>query len=681
MEGKPAAPALGGRLSEPEVSRFYVTTPIYYVNDAPHLGHAYTSVAADTLARWRRLRGDEVMFVTGTDEHGQKVQQAAERTGLTPQEHADRYSARFRALLAQIDAQPDHFIRTTDASHIAFVRSFLQRLYDEDQLYAADYSGWYSTSAERFWKEEELKDGKCPDSGLPVEWVTEKNWFFKMSAYQGQLLAHIEANPTCIQPELRRNEVLGYLRKPLEDLCISRPKSRLSWGIPLPFDPEYVTYVWFDALSNYLSALVGGKEAFWPATFHLLGKDILTFHTVYWFSMLMAGGYALPTHVYAHGWWLIEGRKMSKSLKNVVDPTMLVECYGADALRYFLLREIPFGGDGDFSHKALLVRHDSDLANDYGNLAHRALSMSTNWLGGVVPAAGPLTDADEALAAIALTATEAFDRNVSTAQFRAGIEALLELIRAGNSYVDRQAPWALNKAGDRERLATVLRVTLEVCRIAASHLACIQPKKSAELLAKLGLSAPDLAPTFDRLTVGAALTVGDPLFPRLGELPAPIQAAIAEAEAAQAAAAPEEKPKKKYEKKPEPKPKEPSVSTDAAAATTPAAPAAPAEITYDDFTKVALRTGVILSAERHPNADRLLVLKVDTAEAEPRQIVAGIAEFYAPEALVGKTVVVVTNLAPRKMRGLWSQGMLLAAGEQAALLTTLAEVPAGSSIK
>ena len=663
------------------MSRFYVSTPIYYVNDVPHLGHAYTTVAADAVARWRRLRGDDVFFLTGTDEHGQKVQRAAEKLGRTSKEHADATHVRFKELWERLTVRYDHFLRTTDESHERFVQAQLQKLHDAGELYTAEYSGWYSTSEERFWAEEELVDGKCPTSGQPVEWITEKNWFFKMSAYQEKLLAHIAAHPDCIQPELRRNEVLGYLKKPLGDLCISRPKARLAWGIPLPFDPEYVTYVWFDALTNYVSALEGGREAFWPADYHVIGKDILTFHTVYWFTMLFAMGYPPPRHVYAHGWWMVEGRKMSKSLGNVVNPHMLVDAYGADALRYFLLREIPFGGDGDFAHQAFLVRYNADLANDLGNLAHRALSMTEKWLGGVVPAVGPATDNDTALATLAAKAAAGFDTQISALQFRQALEALWELVRAGNKYIDTEEPWALNKRGDTARLGAVLRNVLEVCRIAGSHLACVMPEKSAELLAKMGVGEADPSPALDRLVEREPVRAGDPLFPRLLELPPAIAEALAVANAAaaaEAAAAPPKSDKKDKKKPSSPKPApEPAVSTESTAAETPAIPL----IEYDDFAKVALRVGAIVSAERHPNAERLLVLKVDVGEPEPRQIVAGIAAFYDPATLVGKKIVVVINLKPAKLRGVVSQGMLLAAGEAAALLSPIADCAPGTLIK
>ncbi len=650
---------------------FYVTTPIYYVNDAPHIGHAYTTVAADALARWHRLNGRPTFFLTGTDEHGQKVLRAAEKLGRTPQEHADVTHQRFKDLWVRLHIQYDDFIRTTEPRHRTFVTGLLQKLYDLGWMYAADYSGWYSTSAERFWTDEEVAAattlalgkpvsiadlhagtaGVCPDSGSAVEWITETNWFFKMSAFQARLIAHIHDNPFSIQPDTRRNEVLGYLRKPLGDLCISRPKARLPWGIPLPWDSEYVTYVWFDALSNYMSALQetpGRFEQFWPEALHLVGKDILTFHTVYWFSMLMAAEIAPPKQVYAHGWWLMTGKKMSKSLGNVIKPDALIDAYGADAVRFFLLREIPFGGDGEFSHEGFLLRYNSDLANDLGNLGHRSLSMASQWLGGKVPVAGPLNDADVELQAVAARSAAAFATHMDTCQFKAALEGLWELVRAGNKYIDSQAPWALNKRGDTERLATVLRNALEVMRIAVSHLACVFPAKAAEMLDRLGLAAPDLTPTLDRLTPGNTLRVGDPLFPRLLDIP------------------------------------ESLMSTEPQA---PVAPVVPTEIVpqieYEDFAKLQLRTGLVLTAEKHPKADRLLVLSVDIGEEKPRTIVAGIAAVYDPAELVGKTIIVVANLKPAKLRGIESQGMLLAAGgsDIASILTPYRAVPPGSVVK
>lgn len=665
---------------------FYVTTPIYYVNDAPHIGHAYTTVAADALARWHRLNGRPTFFLTGTDEHGQKVQRAAEKLGRTPLEHADIMHVRFKALWDRLDIQYDDFIRTTEPRHTRFVQDLLQKLHDQGELYQAPYSGWYSTSAERFWSDEEVAAatalalgkpvtaadlhngvaGVCPDTGSTVEWLTEHNWFFRMSAYQDRLIAHITEHPTCIMPETRRNEVLGYLRKPLSDLCISRPKSRLSWGIPLPFAPEYVTYVWFDALSNYVSALQDppSRLSFWPEALQLVGKDILTFHTVYWFSFLFAAGLTPPKQVYAHGWWLMTGKKMSKSVGNVIKPDAVIDAYGADALRYFLLAAVPFGGDGEFTHEAFLHKFNSDLANDVGNLSHRATSMPAKWLGAVVPAVGVQTDDDLELQAVAVRATAAFRAQMDLVQFKAALEGLWELVRAGNNYIEKQAPWALNKAGNTARLGTVLRNVMEVVRVAYSYLACVTPGKSREVLDRLGLAAPDLDPTFDRLVTGRPVSHRDPIFLRLDTVPESLLSTDPVVPAVPVA------------------PVAPVAPVVAAAA--PAADAAPiAQIEYDDFAKVQLRTGVVLTAEKHPKADRLLVLTVDVGEEKPRTIVAGIAAVYDPPELVGKTVIVVMNLKPAKLRGIESQGMLLAAGgsDVASILTPYRPVPPGSVVK
>jgi methionyl-tRNA synthetase len=650
------------------VSRFYVTTPIYYVNDVPHVGHAYTTVAADTLARWHRLNGRTVRFLTGTDEHGQKVARAAAKLGRTPQAHVDALYGNFQALWERLDCRYDDFIRTTEPRHVEVVRSFLQQLWERGEIYAKDYSGWYSTSAERFWSTEEVTPagaspadvesgrvpGVCPDTGQAVEWLTERNYFFKMSAYQERLLAHIAEHPESIRPEMRRNEVLGYLKKPLGDLCISRPKARLSWGIPLPFDEDYVTYVWFDALSNYVSALGEDRAAWWPADLHIVGKDILTFHTVYWFSMLMALGLEPPKCVYAHGWWTVRRAKMSKSAGNMVDPNALIDRYGPDALRYFLLREIPFGGDGDYSPEAFLVRYNADLANDLGNLAHRSLSMAEKWLGGELPAAGPPTPADEAFLALGQTAVATFREQIEGYQFKQALEGLWDFVRAGNKYLDTEAPWTLARKGETARLAAVLRNALECVRVAASHLACVCPSKSAALLQKLGLSSPDLSVSLQALPAGARVAAGEPLFPRI-------------------------------EAEPEPAEKESIVSEVAPAAPVPAAPEAPAfePIDYADFAKIQLKVGKILTAERVPKADKLLKLSVDVGEAVPRTILAGIAKSHTPESLVGQQVTVVANLKPRVMRGIESQGMLLAAGGEdvAALVAPGIAIAPGTGVK
>ncbi|NCG21981.1 MAG: methionine--tRNA ligase, partial [Rhodobacterales bacterium] len=473
---------------------FYITTPIYYVNGAPHIGHAYTTIAADAVSRYQRSKGLEVRFLTGVDEHGQKVLKAAEARGLTPQAHCDDLVVVWKQMMANLDITYDRFIRTTDDDHQSVVKAALNKLWKQDLIYQDTYTGWYSTAAERFWTEKDLVDGKCPDTGQAVEEITETNYFFKMGQYQARLIQHISDNPGFIQPVSRQNEVLGFLRRDLNDLCISRPKSRMSWGIPLPFDEEYVTYVWFDALLNYLTGTgyhPDGDDSYlkyWPVDFHLLGKDILTTHAVYWSTLLMALEVPLPKHFYAHGWWTVDGQKMSKSLGNTIDVGLLSECFGVDAARYFFLREISFGADGGFSYDGFLTRYNADLANDLGNMAHRGLSMTTNWLGAKVPQHGPLNDADLALRAQATQSLLAFDNQMEGLQFNKALDALWDLVRAGNKYIDSQQPWALNKAGDTERLATVMRHVLEVCFFVGVLLRGVMPHKSVELLTKLGRS-------------------------------------------------------------------------------------------------------------------------------------------------------------------------------------------------
>ncbi|MEZ4317278.1 MAG: methionine--tRNA ligase [Myxococcota bacterium] len=634
---------------------FYITTPIYYVNGNPHIGHAYTTTAADAIARYRRLEGRSVFFLTGTDEHGQKVLEAADKRGMTPKAHCDDMVPRWKSMMADLQIEYDRFLRTTDDDHIAVVQSVLSRLYERGCMYLDSYTGWYSTAAERFWTEKDLIDGKCPDSGQPVVEITEENWFFKMSAYGDQLRAHILENPGFIQPESRRNEVLGFLDKGLGDLCISRPKSRMGWGIEIPFAKDYVTYVWFDALLNYLTGTgypVDGADGewqhTWPPDFQLLGKDILTTHAVYWITMLLALDVPLPKTLFAHGWWVSgDGEKMSKSLGNTIEVDTLKSEYGLDAVRYFLLREIAFGADARFTYEGFNQRYNDDLANDFGNLAHRGLSMTTNWLGGRIPPLGERTEAEEGLVQAARDAIDGLHTALETLQYHKGLEAVNALVRAANGYIEQTQPWALNKAGNTARLQTVKRHVLEVCHVAAALQLFVMPNKCAELLGKLGVDDATAAFRAVRtasdplalLVEGTPITLGDPLFPRFRELPASIQAMFAS----------------------EPEPKKPAKKEKKAKS----APPPPAEIEFTDFQKVQLKVGRVQSAEPHPDADRLLVLKVDVGEAAPRQIVAGIASKFAPADVVGRTVVVVANLKPAMLRGVESQGMLLAAGGNA----------------
>ena len=654
---------------------FYITTPIYYVNDKPHLGHAYTTIAADVVTRWHRLNGRPAYFLTGTDEHGQKVYEAAAKRGITAQQHVDDLCEPFKALWVALGIQHDDFIRTTEERHTSVVQDVLQRLFDEGDIYTADYEGWYSTSAERFWTEKDLVDGKCPDTGTKVEWIKEKNYVFRMSKYADQLRDYIADNPDFLRPASRKNEVLGYLKKDVGDLCISRPKSRLPWGIPFPMDPDYVTYVWFDALLNYISAIGfhpdGSSDEFskwWPASYHLVGKDILTTHSVYWSTMLFAMGLQPAQCLYAHGWWTIEGQKMSKSIGNVVDPHLLIDCYGADAVRYFLMREILFGADGDFSHMGFMTRYNADLANDLGNLAHRSLSMTTKWLDAKTPALDANTAADDALQALADEAVADFAKNIEAMQISTALESLWRLVQAGNKYIDDMEPWKLNREGQTARLAGVMRRCLEVCRVAAVLLSPVAPTKAMELASKLGMSGLEIDGVGDLsgLMEGAPVNAGEPLFPRMVELPERIQTALQGAlpDKAQAAADKAEAKKKKQE-----------AQVDAQVEENP-------YIQFEDFLKVQLKVGEIVEAEKHPNADRLLALKVEVGEERPRSIVAGIAAKYAAEDLLGKKIVIVANLKPRKLRGVLSEGMLLAATGDAleGLVTVDPDVNYGSTV-
>ncbi len=609
------------------MQNFYVTTPIYYVNDAPHIGHSYTTVLADILTRFHKILGYQTFFLTGTDEHGQKVQRAAAKREVTPQEHVDEYYHRFEDLWKKMGICNDFFIRTTYKEHKDYVRECLQKLWDKGEIYSKEYEGWYSVGEERFFSEDELDENKCdPISHRPVEWLKEKNYFFKMSKYQQQLIDHLNQNPDWIVPDYRRNEILGFLRQPLNDLCISRPKARLSWGIPLPFDEEYVTYVWFDALLNYVSASTAFHKTFadgtpiWPASFHLIGKDILTTHSVYWPTMLMALDIPLPKHILAHGWWLVNGgEKMSKSAGNVVNPMDYMEKYGNDAFRYYLAREMVVGQDANFTHDSFVRRINADLANDLGNVLNRVHKLVSTNFEGKLPAATNMDDAANDVMNLAKKVIEDIKQDLPQARLSQSIENIMSLVRSINRYFEIKAPWKLAKdPALKDELATVLYVAAEAVRLSLCMLWPVIPTKAEEGLTMLGTkftSANDLA--WGILKGGETFGEGKPLFPRIEE---------------------EVKPQVQQQK---PKQNKPLMAEDVPAA-------------------MDLRVGQIKEVANHPDADSLYVLKVDAGEGELRTICSGLKKSYEASELQDRKILLFANLKPAPLRGIMSSGMLLA---------------------
>jgi methionyl-tRNA synthetase len=636
--------------------RFYVTTPIYYVNARPHLGHAYTTIVADVARRFHAMCGHETYLLTGTDEHGDKIVQAAKAQNLSPKVYADTISERFRELWPQLNVACDQFIRTTDPAHMGVVEQILQRIYDRGDIYFSEYEGLYCFGCERFYTERELVEGKCPDHDTPPEIIRESNYFFRMSRYQDWLIQHIQDHPDFIRPERYRNEVLAFLREPLEDLCISRPKSRLQWGITLPFDAEYVTYVWFDALINYVSALgyPDGErfQRFWPSAQHIVAKDILKPHGIYWPTMLKAAGIPIYRHLNVHGYWNIEQAKMSKSIGNVVDPLAMKDVYGLDAFRFFLIREMAFGLDSNFSETALVQRINADLANDLGNLFSRVLTMTHKYCDGVVPARDPETEAGNgfSLRAEAMAAIEAYRPAMAGFAFHKGLQAVWEFIGRMNKFVDVTAPWVLaKKPSQRKQLEVVLYNLLEGLRVVAGLVHPVMPATSRIMRQHLGLGdGPhqplELLAQWGSLPPGVRLPKSTTLFPRITAAEPPTEGTPAPG----AAAAPP--------------------------------PVFKPEIGIDDCARLDLRVGTVLKAEAIPRARKLLKLEVDLGEV--RTLVAGIAESYSPETIVGRQVVVVANLKPAKIMGVTSHGMILAAvsPEASAVLTPERPVAPGTRV-
>jgi len=623
----------------------YLTTPIYYVNDRPHLGHAYTTIVVDAMARYRRLVGDDVWFLTGTDEHGDKIAQAAAKAGVTPQALADRNSAAFRETWQALGIRYDDYIRTTEERHKKVVQAILQKLWDAGEIYLGKYGGHYCFGCERFYTEKEIVDGKCPDHQTPLTWIEEENYFFKMSKYQGWLVEHIERHPDFVRPERYRNEVLGFLRDPLTDLSISRPRRRLEWGIPLPFDDKYVTYVWFDALINYVSALGGPGdprfEKFWPHVQHVTAKDIVKPHAIYWPCMLKAAGIPLYQHLNVHGYWTLGGHKISKSVGNLVEALALKEKYGNDAFRYFVLREMVFGLDADFSEEAFVGRLNADLANDLGNLVSRATTLIVNLGQGVVPDPGKPTGAEEDVIAAFTKAKADLAGAMEEFAFHRALASTWEFVGVVNRYVDATQPWALAKdAGKRDRLAAALYTLAESLRLLGIVLAPFLPDAAARIRAGLGQTGePKLADAvWGRLAPGTPVQKMSGLFPRIDVKITPASGQLT------------------------------------------IEPASP-RIKIDEFGKLELRVAEVVAAEALPKSKKLLKLTVSLGE-ERRTVVAGIAEHYTPAELVGKKVVVVANLEPAKLMGVESNGMVLAAsaGGKLAVLSLDRDLPPGARV-
>ena len=679
-------PVRGRREGLVASTTFYITTPIYYVNDLPHIGHIYTTVVADVIARYKRNRGLDVRFLTGTDEHGQNVERAAIRQGIAPKELADRVVGRYHDLWKVLGITHDDFIRTTDARHRAGVEAIISRINDNGDIYSDRHSGWYCSSCEAFYTEKELGEAKlCPTHERPTEWHEEENLFFKLSAYQGRLLDFYREHPEFIRPATRYNEVVRFVEGGLRDLSISRVT--LKWGIPFPGHPNHVVYVWLDALTNYVSALGFGSaetalyDRYWPADLHLVGKDILRFHCVYWPAFLMSASLPLPRTVYGHGWWLRDEKKMSKSVGNVVRPDPLIAKFGPDALRYFLLREMNFGQDSNFSDESFLLRYNGDLANGLGNAASRVLAMSRRYFAGRVPGER-CTDND--LRGTAEQVTARYVAAMDDLELQRAFEAVWELLAAIDAYVNEKAPWSIAKAegADSTRLGRVLYNCLESLRLVAVMIEPVMPAIARRLLGQLGSDGAtgEAALLWGGLDPGAALGEEGALFPRadveayFAEVTMETKNDVTSQPDAAAAAQPA----------PAPAPAAAVAPMPAAVPVAPPTPAPVEQVAIDEFARIKLVVGTVKLAERVPKSNKLVCMEVELGEPQLRQIVAGIGKQYTPEQLVGRQIIVVSNLKPATLMGVESRGMVLAAtlpDGAPVLLATEREVPNGSGVK